>query len=65
MNQHDLSSLADRVVLITGGSGHIGSTLASAFLDHGSVVVTADLVEPPDFGDTDGRHLHLAVDLAD
>ena len=65
MNKHDFSSLADRVVLITGGSGHIGSTLASAFLDHGSVVVTADLVEPPDFGDTDGRHLHLAVDLAD
>mgnify|MGYP001266732317 CR=1 FL=1 len=64
MSKHDFSSLADRVVLITGGSGHIGSTLASAFLDHGSVVVTADLVGPPDFGDTHGRHLHLAVDLA-
>lgn len=65
MNKHDFSSLAGRVVLITGGSGHIGSTLASAFLDHGSSVVTADLAEPPDFGAADECHVHVAVDLAD
>lgn len=65
MTERDFSSLAGRVVLITGGSGHIGSTLASAFLEHGSAVVTADLMGPPLLGDVDGHHRHLVADVSD
>ena len=65
MTGRDFSSLAGRVVLITGGSGHIGSTLASAFLEHGSAVVTADLMGPPLLSNVDGPHRHLVADVSD
>jgi NAD(P)-dependent dehydrogenase (short-subunit alcohol dehydrogenase family) len=65
MTTCDFSSLSGRVVLVTGGAGHIGSTLASAFLQQGCSVVTADLMESPAFSDIDGCHTHLRVDLAD
>ena len=65
MIRSDFSSLSDRVVLITGGSGHIGSMLASAFLDQNSLVVTVDRAGSPALSDTDGRHVHFEVDLAD
>ena len=65
MSSHGFSSLAGRVVLVTGGSGHIGSTLARAFLEQGSLVATADIAEVPALGDFHDRHVHLTVDLAD
>jgi NAD(P)-dependent dehydrogenase (short-subunit alcohol dehydrogenase family) len=64
MSKSDFSSLGGRVVMITGGSGRIGSTLAAAFLEHGSSVVTVDLTESPALGEVEGRHLHLRADVA-
>ena len=67
MAVHDFSSLKGRTVLITGGAGHIGSTLASAFLEKGSQVATADLESAPAIGafsDSD-RHHHIVLDLGD
>ena len=64
MSACNFSSLSGRVVLITGGSGSIGSTLASAFLQQGCSVVTVDLMESAAFGDVGGHHTHLVVDLA-
>jgi NAD(P)-dependent dehydrogenase (short-subunit alcohol dehydrogenase family) len=69
---HDLTSLRNRVVLITGGFGHLGSALATTFLNHGSYVVTTDIKESPTTSvlsrsetDVNERHLHLTVDLLD
>lgn len=65
MSKSDFSSLGDRVVVITGGSGHVGSSLAEAFLAHGSFVMTVDIAKSPDLGEVEGRHQHLTVDLTD
>ena len=64
---HDFSSLDGRTVLITGGAGHIGSTLASAFLEKGSQVATADLESTPALGafTKSDRHHHFILDLGD
>jgi NAD(P)-dependent dehydrogenase (short-subunit alcohol dehydrogenase family) len=53
--------------LITGGAGHIGSTLASAFLEKGSQVATADLESTPAIGafTKSDRHHHFILDLGD
>ncbi len=67
MTVHDFDSLDGLTVLITGGAGHIGSTLTTAFLDKGSRVATADLAAAPAigvFGEAD-RHRHFVVDLSD
>jgi len=54
-------SLADRVVLVTGGEGHIGGAVVQAFLGLGSRVAVVDL----DAGErSDGQRLDLAVDLS-
>lgn len=56
------SSLEDRVVLITGGAGHIGGAAAEAFAEVGARVAVADL----DAGNAvNPRHLELSVDLGD
>ena len=62
----DFSSLEGRVVLITGGAGHIGSVLADGFLAVGCSVATADLTDPehPVSRDT-ARFMHTTVDLTD
>ena len=65
MNRYDFSSLADRVVMITGGSGHVGSALTSAFLGCGSSVISVDLAEFPGGTDFGEGHIHQIVDLAD
>lgn len=65
MNRYGFSSLADRVVMITGGSGHVGSALTSAFLDCGSSVVSLDLADFPGGTDSGNRHIHRMVDLSD
>ena len=72
MGTQDFPSLKDRVVLITGGSGHIGSTLAEAFLDRGALVATTDINEDPAIvvsdREEDGladRYAHFVVDLLD
>ncbi|HXI13964.1 MAG TPA: SDR family oxidoreductase [Thermoanaerobaculia bacterium] len=41
-----LSDLRDRVAIITGGGGHIGSTMAEALLELGATVVLVDLPSP-------------------
>ena len=48
MTVPDFGSLEGRVVLITGGAGHIGSTLRSAFRSMGSSVATVDITETDD-----------------
>lgn len=62
----NFSSLEGRVVLITGGTGHIGSALADGFLAIGCSVATADLSdqEHPSGRDT-ARFMHTTVDLTD
>ena len=58
----DFGSLADRVVLVTGGGGHIGGAVVEAFQHLGSRVAVVDL----DAGErSDDQRLDLTVDLAD
>ena len=65
MTLHDFGSLAGRTVLITGGSGHIGSSVAAACLELGARVATADVSGMPDLGDLAGSadFRHHVVDL--
>ena len=72
MTSRDFSSLRDRVVLITGGSGNLGSVLTRAFLDVGSFVATTDVEGPTAIADSHDqevdlgeRHVHYTVDLLD
>jgi NAD(P)-dependent dehydrogenase (short-subunit alcohol dehydrogenase family) len=39
-------SVAGKVVLITGGTGSIGSAFAAGFLNHGADVIAADIAPP-------------------
>ena len=39
-------SVAGKVVLITGGTGGIGSAFAAGFLNHGASVIAADIASP-------------------
>lgn len=55
-------SLADKVVLIAGGSGALGRTIVPAFLTAGARVVTAD--RNPSVDHNDGR-LALKADVTD
>ena len=41
-------SVQGKHVLISGGSGGIGTAFASAFLQHGAQVTVTDLKPPPD-----------------
>ena len=62
MTAVDFGSLADRVVLVTGGGGHIGGAVVQAFLGLGSRVAVVDL----DAGEqSDDQRLDLTVDLSD
>lgn len=45
MNVKDLLSLQDKVILITGGAGYLGSAMSKALLEFGGTVVVADIVE--------------------
>jgi NAD(P)-dependent dehydrogenase (short-subunit alcohol dehydrogenase family) len=53
-------SVAGKHVLITGGTGGIGSAFAKAFLDHGANVIVADLAAPEDGTDPRIRYEQLA-----
>jgi NAD(P)-dependent dehydrogenase (short-subunit alcohol dehydrogenase family) len=56
-------SIAGKTVLITGGTGGIGSAFAQAFLNHGANVITADLAAPK--GGTDPRIRYEQLDVRD
>jgi NAD(P)-dependent dehydrogenase (short-subunit alcohol dehydrogenase family) len=56
-------SVANKQVLITGGTGGIGGAFAQAFLGHGAHVVVADLAVPRD--DTDSRIQYEQLDVRD
>ena len=45
MNVKDLLSLQGKVILITGGAGHLGSAMSKALLEFGGTVVVADVAE--------------------
>ncbi len=66
MSSADFTSLENRTVLITGGSGHIGSALARAFLEAGSRVATADVspTTSSELTPNSQRHRHFLTDLA-
>lgn len=56
-------SVIGKHVLISGGTGAIGSAFAKAFLDHGSEVIAADLATPKDR--TDARIRYEQLDVRD
>lgn len=45
MNVKDMFNLEGKVILITGGAGHLGSTMSKALLEFGGTVVVADVAE--------------------
>lgn len=61
----DFGSLDGRVVLITGGAGHIGSTLRRAFRSLGSTVATVDVAGTNGESAGDDYWQHFEVDLVD
>ena len=61
----NFGSLDGRVVLITGGAGHIGSTLRAAFRSVGSAVATVDVVGTDSEQVDDNGWQHFKVDLTD
>jgi len=66
MTGTDFRSLDGRVVLVTGGVGHIGSTITEALLAVGCSVMTADVSESTASTDRNPeRARHALVDLAD
>lgn len=56
-------SVAGKDVLITGGTGAIGSAFAKAFLDRGARVIVVDLAAPKD--GTDHRIRYEELDVRD
>nr|WP_252121583.1 SDR family NAD(P)-dependent oxidoreductase [Rhizobium sp. RCAM05350] len=54
-------SVAGKTVLITGGTGGIGSEFAKAFLAHGANVIVADMAQPKADMDTRIRYEPLDV----
>jgi|HubBroStandDraft_6_1064221.scaffolds.fasta_scaffold248356_2 NAD(P)-dependent dehydrogenase (short-subunit alcohol dehydrogenase family) len=56
-------SVVGKHVLISGGTGAIGSAFARAFLDHGAHVIVADLAAPKD--GTDPRIRYEQLDVRD
>lgn len=44
--EKNIFSLEDKVILITGGSGHLGSAMSEAFVQHGARVYLASRNEP-------------------
>jgi NAD(P)-dependent dehydrogenase (short-subunit alcohol dehydrogenase family) len=59
----ELFSVAGDVVVITGGSGNIGSHLAAALLDRGARVAVVDVARPADH--LARRCLHQRADVRD
>jgi NAD(P)-dependent dehydrogenase (short-subunit alcohol dehydrogenase family) len=56
-------SVADKVVLITGGAGGIGGAFAQAFLNHGASVIITDVAAPR--AGTDPRIRYEQLDVRD
>lgn len=54
-------SVSGKNVLITGGTGGIGSAFTKAFLDHGASVIIADVAAPKDRSDPRIRYERLDV----
>lgn len=61
----DRFSLEDRVVVVTGGLGQLGSQYTSALLEAGAKVAVLDLRVPETLDDRGGRVCHLACDITD
>ncbi len=49
----------DRVALVTGASGSLGSAVVTAFRDAGATVAAADVVEPDDEDPFDSESVHF------
>lgn len=46
MGHKSIFDVANKVVLVTGGTGGIGGAFAKAFVEHGAKVIVADLAAP-------------------
>lgn len=65
MDYSQLFSLRDKVVVITGGSGYLGSAVTKGMLALGARVAVADRVEPAFLAEWDGQGLWVSYDAAD
>jgi NAD(P)-dependent dehydrogenase (short-subunit alcohol dehydrogenase family) len=61
----ELASLQDRVALIIGGAGHIGSTMCDALDEMGAIVIVADLPQVVAKTPADRGRTIIPVDLRD
>jgi gluconate 5-dehydrogenase len=60
----DLFSLAGKTVMITGGSGYLGSAIAQATADFGARVVVLDVREANGAREADGRIAFVSCDVS-
>lgn len=62
----DLFSMEGKTVVLTGGSGYLGSALAMGLLDYGSAVAVADITEKSSGDENASERLHrIRCDLSD
>lgn len=68
MDIYSLFSLKQKVAIVTGGSGYLGSYMVEAMLIHGASVVVADPANPPEHLDPfveKGTLYHIRCDVSD
>ncbi len=61
----DIFSLEGRIVVITGGSGFLGTTLTEAMVEYGATVIVADRAEFKGHAAQPERVLFLSCDVSD